>query len=170
MALEEAMLLAQDKGWGCTDSCNVFVILLLSLKHLIKQSALAKSFLKTMLAPNLQPPSTRQAARPSQATLSCPPTADQLPIRVSVMPPLTYHYDTAGHLTDLVLRGLVFGGRSQDLSNDHMCLGSSEGVDDAHSLYFLGAMGNGHPDSRRVLYGVSEGSASQGGEEESGTG
>lgn len=81
MALEEAMLLAQDKGWGCTDSCNVFVILLLSLEHLIKQSALAESFLKTMLAPtNLQPPSTRQAVRPSQATLSCPPAADQLPI------------------------------------------------------------------------------------------
>ena len=64
----------------------------------------------------------------------------------------------------------MLGGRSQDLGNDHVCLGSSEGVDDAHCLNFLGAMGKGHPDSRRVLDGVSEGSARQRGEEESGTG
>jgi hypothetical protein len=56
---------------------------------------------------------------------------------------MTYHYDPAGHLTDLVIRGglvLVFDGIAQDLGNDHLDLGSSEGVDDAHRLDFLAAM------------------------------
>ena len=68
---------------------------------------------------------------------------------------MTYHYDPAGHLADL--------------GNDHLDLGSSEGVDDAHCLDFLTAMGKGHPDGRRVLCGSGEGSATQRGEEGSGT-
>ena len=53
------MLLAQDKGWRCADRSNVFVVLLLSLKHLNKQSALAESFLYKYVSPqtysSLQP-------------------------------------------------------------------------------------------------------------------
>ena len=45
MAIEEPVLLANDKGWGCADSCNVFVIIFLSLKHLLKHPTLAEGFL-----------------------------------------------------------------------------------------------------------------------------
>ena len=83
---------------------------------------------------------------------------------------MTYHYNPAGHLADLVLRGgLLFTGIRQDLGNDHLDLGSSEGVDDAHRLDFLATMRKGHPDGWRVVYGSGEGSATQRGEEGTGT-
>ena len=88
------------------------------------------------------------------------------------MPSITYHYNPAGHLTDLVMSvGLVFDGRRQDLGNDHLDLGASEGVDDAHRLDFLAAMRKGHPDGWRALCGSGgEGSVMQRGEEGTGTG
>jgi len=64
----------------------------------------------------------------------------------------------------------VFGGITQDFGNDHLDLGSSEGVDDAHRLDFLAAIRKGHPDGRRALYGSGEGSVTQRGEEGTGTG